>query len=703
MKKGLAVHVRDLRNLTKSQVWKLSGRYDVTFDDNVTLPMAGRHIKLSWPYWAFSRLYDFVPTPSYLAYHRDEVSTDKKHLDMLGDMFKLAKHYGIPIADIRYVLSEHGYTDAYNSSVENLIPYVSTVDVDTFREIWRHPRMDIVRELARKYPEGYDEEGNDMVELAYQEIEMIFEDPAMRRNAAVMSVRDKTVKSDTILQAFVRGKLSEIDSRVFSNQVWSGFFTGLDDVGRVKESCSTSRSHLYNTDNIADAEYTSRKFQLVANVLMNFTAGDCGTTHAHRKTFTDTRGSEAAWNAMVGMYFKLEGHQDRPWQRFNKGEFKQYVNKPLIFRSAMTCKLLHRQSICSVCMGDMVDNMSEGTAPGHLASTSISEKGSQGILSTKHLDFLRKVLQLVFTTTMERYITLFKHSTVKAVRLQNKPLVGKWDDYELTIQDKIHSELIQIAYHGSLSDLDETALPDINALTFVRVDKEGNILDEESINVRMGVCGNFSPDFLKHYLRNKDKLRIVGKSVHIPLAGWNVNRPLLVYTNRSESMAEFVSAMEAKIRSASVDGEDRLVKSKKMEGNQRSAFFKNKNGVVKSISLVDQRGATEQQCTDAMFDMYQFIDRKLKGIPMSHIGIMLAVSRVESPTNSFPAVGFDNEDFNQQSGKRFCDHNTIIGRRSAVPMFFYEGQQDYLDNIGFWTDRVRPASLYDGAMPAVKK
>lgn len=703
MKKGTAVHVKVLRNLTAEQVWQLRGRYDVTFDDNVTLPMGGRHIHLSWPYWAFSRLYDFVPTPSTLAYQREDISTDKKHLGLLSKMFKLAKNHGIPIADIRYVLSEHGYAAAYNNSVENLIAYVTTVDIDTFRDIWRHPRMEAVRELARKYPEGYDEEGNDMVEEAYQQIELIFEDPAMSYNPAIMAVRDKTIKGDTILQAFVRGKLSEIDSRVFSNQAWSGFFTGLTDNDRIKESCSTSRSHLYNTDNIADAEYTSRKFQLIANVLMSFTRGDCGTTHYHRHTFTDKTSQKQTFNSMVGMYYKHEGHQDGPWLRFNEGEFKQVVNKPIIFRTAMTCNLLHKQSICSVCMGDMVDNMSEDTAPGHLASTSISEKGSQGILSTKHLDFLRKVLQLVFTSTMERYITLYKHSSIKAVRLQSKPIVGKWEDYELVIQDKIHSELIQIGYRNSFSDLDETALPDINGLTFVRLDKEGNVVDEESINVRMGVCGNFSPDFLKHYLRNKDGLRMVGKSVHIPLTGWTPNRPLLVYTNRSESMAEFVSAMEAKIRSASVDGEDRLVKSKKMEGNQRSAFVKNKQGVVKSVSLVEMRGATEEQCTAALFDMHQFIERKLKGIPMCHVGIMLAVSRIESPTNSFPAVGFDAEDYNQQTGKRFLDHNTLMGRRSGVPMFFYEGQQDYLDNIGFWTDRMRPASLYDGAMPAVKK
>lgn len=699
--RGTPVHVHQLRELSKKQVWKLRGRYEVTFDDNVTVLMAGRHIKLSWPYWGLSRVYPGVPTPSSLAYVYGEPSTDNKHLSLLGKVFVIGRTYGIPIPDLRYILSEHLYADAYNISVEKLLPYMTTIDIDTFMEIYDHPAMAMVRQWAEQYPTGYDAEGNDMVEKAYQLIEDdIFEDPKLKKtNGAVMSIHDKTIKGDSILQAYARGKMSEIDSRVYSTQVWEGFFTGLySALNRLKESNAPSRSHLYNTDNIADAEYASRKFQLIANVLMNFEYGDCGTTHYHRHTFTGSDSSKTMYNTMVGMYYKFEG-KDSEWLRFNKGEFGNVVDKPIIFRSAMTCKHLAKQSICSVCMGDLIYNMSEDTAPGHLASTSISERGSQGILSTKHLDFLRRVLQLIFTSDMSRFIERFPHLTMKAAKLRDKPLAGKWDEYELMITDKVHSELTQIAYYKNLKELDETALPDINTLSFARCDNEGKILSEDHIDIRMGVCGNFSLDFLKHYLLKKDELRFVGKSVYIPLTGWHANRPILVYTNRSESMAEFVSAFETKIRSAASNGDDED-DVKRTDGKIVSTV-KNKKGQVKTISLVEMRGSTEEECTSALIDVHQYLERKLPGVPMTHIGILLAVTRVESPTNPFPAVGFDAQTYNEFDGKRFVDHNTIIGTRSLIPMFFFQGQQDYLDEVGCYVDRFRPASLYDGAFPTV--
>ncbi|EPJ2512179.1 hypothetical protein ACTGOH_005149, partial [Salmonella enterica subsp. enterica serovar Bareilly] len=77
-----------------------------------------------------------------------------------------------------------------------------------------------------------------------------------------------------------------------------------------------------------------------------------------------------------------------------------------------------------------------------------------------------------------------------------------------------------------------------------------------------------------------------------------------------------------------------------------------KQGRVKPVTLVEMGGATEKQCTYALMDTFKYIQRKLSGIPMTHIAIMLAISRVESPTNPFPAVGFDSEDSTNATGKR---------------------------------------------------
>lgn len=75
---------------------------------------------------------------------------------------------------------------------------------------------------------------------------------------------------------------------------------------RLKESGAASRAHIYNTANIATSEYASRKYQLIANVLMGFYYGDCGTKHVHYYTFRDTAGRKE-FNGCVGMSFRKAG------------------------------------------------------------------------------------------------------------------------------------------------------------------------------------------------------------------------------------------------------------------------------------------------------------------------------------------------------------------------------------------------------------
>lgn len=60
--------------------------------------------------------------------------------------------------------------------------------------------------MEKMYPTGYDEEGRDMVEEAYKIIERIMRDPALRKNTVVMSVLDRTIKTNQVLQAYIRGK-----------------------------------------------------------------------------------------------------------------------------------------------------------------------------------------------------------------------------------------------------------------------------------------------------------------------------------------------------------------------------------------------------------------------------------------------------------------------------------------------------------------
>lgn len=692
MRKGTPVHVKDLAMLTSDQIWATDGIYDVTFDDGEVVRLPSRCLKISHPYWAMKRNYPESFIPSDLVYKPKEVPSERKHIDMMSRTYVLAREAGIDIDDIRFILSQEVYAEAYNGTVHHMIAYMTTVDVDTMLEIYEHPAYARIKELAKNYPSGFDDEGEDMVAVAYDIlVEDILRDPEMASNQISRMEANNTTKVDNYLQAFVRGKMSEIDSKLYNNQVWAGFFTGLyRAVDRLKEAAATSRAHLNNTDRIAMSEYGSRKLQLVANVVSHQNMGDCGTTHAH--SFTFQKGlDEDKYKSMVGMYYRFEDDPpEQPWRRFNRGQFDFVKDRPLLFRSAMCCNEMANQGVCRYCLGDLLYNLSDMTAPGHIASITISADGSQMILSTKHLDFIRTLFRIHLSADLRRYAKEFKYKSSKGLSLQDKPPRGKWKDYYLVIPSRIFTELNQLTFVNNLSEVDETSLPVVNDLTFA-MNYEDTIIDLDTVDARMVVSGNFSRRFLRYFKRNSNRIVERNKFAYLPLDKWSISEPIISYSNQIESVAEFVQSLETKLRSCSSDVPD---DDEEVDMNLSGTGLKRaKGGKVRVKVLTDFLGSTEAQCTAALMDTFNFINRKLKGIPMTYVGMMLAVSRVESPTNSFPAVGFDPE--HTVGTKRFVNHNKLIGARSAGAFFHFQLQQMYLDDISFWTERHRPESLYD--------
>lgn len=683
--KATACTARQLASLSRERVWGIKGLFEVEFDDGVKIVMGSRFIKLSWPYWGITRHYNQVKIPSVLCYRPNEMATDNKHKEMMSLAFQSAKNEidTVSLNDIRHLLYRDVYATAYNNVVRYMLSYMTTIDMDSWLELWEHPLIAKATALGEEFPEGVSYDGEDMVEIAYQYIEEAFRDPALARNAVVLAVADKTIKMDQVLQAFIRGKTSEINSEGHTIPVWDGFLNGINTAaGGAKESRSAARSHVFNTDNIADAEYGSRKFQLVCNVVHNHSEHDCGTGDYHVQEFDDSKESKDQLRNMIGMNFRLEG-SPMNWTPLAEEHIERIIGKTIHYRSSMCCKDMAEQGVCKVCYGDLYYSLSDHAAPGHLSTTSISERGTQGILSTKHLDFLRRVVSIVMRSQVIRYFERYENRQTKGLRLRNEPPRGTWDNYRIMVDQETYNSLEIVRFESNLKDLDIHAVADLENMTFVELNRAGEIIEEDTVNVQMGINGYLGYNFLKFYQGIVDNVEKHGKFYLIPLKGWNTDDHILQYYNRSESLAEFVDGYEAKVRSnSSYEGEERLTKTSRRKGIR---------------NLVSMGGATEEECTDALVDTHRYLERKLKGINVAHIAMVLACSRIESWDNPFPAAGFDAEPADHVNGKRFVDHDTIIGMRSAAPTFIYERQQDYTDTIGLYVRRKVPASLYDGA------
>lgn len=682
-------NVKDLAFLTKERVWGLNGVFDVTFDDGEVIRMPSRYIKLSHPYWGITRAYSQIGIPSELAYKPGEIATDRKHKDMMSLALVNAKKYKdiITMPQIRRLLYRDIYASAYNNTVEYLMAYVTSLDIDPWIEIWKHPLVQQAIDLGRQYPEGVNEDGEDMVEVAYTLIEQAFRDPVLENNEVVLIVKDESLNINQVLQAYIRGKGTEINSTVYGIPTWDGFLNGINTLaGGAKESRSAARSNLFNTENVADAEYGSRKFQLVCNVVMNQYDGDCGTPYYHVQEMGTDRQAEDQLKNMSGFSFRLE--TGAPWRRIEKRNYKELLGKTIQYRSPMCCLKMAEQGVCRVCYGEMFDSLSEKAAAGQLSTVQISQKGTQGILSTKHLDFLRTVVSLVMRGDVSRYFNLYEHQRVKGLTLRDKAPIGNWNEYRIFISAETFSSLEIVKYEDNLDLLDISQVTDLDSMIFTRLDKNGDVYDEDYVNIQMGINGYLSEHFLRYYKTVVGQVTKYGKGYMVPIVGWNFKKPILQYHNRSESLAEFVDGYEAKVRSSSVyDAEERLTTKK----------VKNKS----LPNLVSMGGATEEECTHALVDIHRYLDRKLKGINLIHIAMVLACSRIESWENPFPAAGFDSEPADNVNGKRFVKHDELMGLRSAGGYLIFERQQDYVDEIGVYVRREIPTTKYDGAFVAL--
>ena len=619
--KPTACTARHLAMLDRERIWKIRGLFEVEFDDGVKIVMGSRYIKLSWPYWGITRHYSQVKIPSTLTYLPNAIATDNKHKEMMSTAFKAAKCEldTISLNDIRHILYRDVYANAYNNTVQYLLSYMTTIDLDSWLELFDHPLIIRALALADEFPEGVSYDGDDMVEEAYQYIEEAFLDPALRRNAVVLAVADKTIKMDQVLQAFIRGKTSEINSESHTIPVWEGFFNGISTAaGAAKESRAAARSHVFNTDNIADAEYGSRKFQLVCNVIQNHYKEDCGTKHYHIQKFEESRESKDQLRNMIGMSFRIEG-SPMGWTPMEEQHIEQILGKTIHYRTAMCCNKMSEQGVCKTCYGDLYYSLSDQAAPGHLSTTSISERGTQGILSTKHLDFLRRIVSIIMRSQVIRYFERYENKQIKGLRLRDKTPRGTWANYRIMVDQETYNSLEIVRFESNLKDLDIHAVADLENMTFVEIGKDGTIIEEDTINVQMGINGYLSYEFLKYYQTVVDDVEKHGKFYLIPVEKWDKSKHILQYHNRSESLAEFVDGYEAKVRSnSSYEGEERLTKT-----SRRKAIR----------NLVSMGGATEEECTFALMDTHRYLERKLKGINLAHIAMVLACSRIESWDN----------------------------------------------------------------------
>jgi hypothetical protein len=538
---------------------RLTGSFTLVFDDG--------EIETDWKETIFSRHIwkfhvEYPDTPLLVRHHYQSVSNGKKVVNtkthsrliskVLWEVYEneVKKIPGIELLKtpqmdskpaemelkLRDDLAALAYrivNDLYNFSVKHLLEYVSSLDILDFTEIVLHPA---ILDIKAKMQPTHRSAG-----VAFKEVgSFIMKDSSLDHNRLARATRAGLVKRDQVIQCIgPRGTVTETDSTPFIVPVLSGFAEGIRPLHEsLFESRSAAKSLAMAGQEISDAEYFSRKLQLLDMQVVNLHMADCGSK------------SYNLWTVREGELPTLAGahYIDNIGRRQIVREDSFYlVGETIKLRNPIHCNHPDPYGICSECFGDLAYSVLKGSNIGHMSATNMCQKVTQGIMSIKHSDSggLAEPIRLKDPFAKK----FFKVSSDGNSYIFNRDAKAKVK--YLILPPQACGYIKDIYLVKDVRDLPAAMVTELADVGLVVPTKNG---EEEIISIPVkqeGRLASLSYDFLDHIKRagieldDKDRHRV-------PLEGWNwnlnvMNMPLRHY-NMADLSKEISDMIEAKMK-----------------------------------------------------------------------------------------------------------------------------------------------------------
>jgi hypothetical protein len=550
------ISARYLTTLTTEQLWQtLHGEFVLVFDDGEIATNAKETLYSAYA-WRLHR--EFPKTPMLKKHHVQHTLKggklgSKTHLSLLGDvMWSTHDAYeaevdGVQFRDtlakIVYELTNEMYVDlSYRVEAD-----VVSLDITDFIEIIDH--SDISSVLDKLTPD------QDSIDRAYSAITGVLSSKdKLPGNSVVKAVQAGLVDKNQILQCLgPRGYLTDIDSVIFKTPVMRGYVQGLRSFhDSLVESRSSAKSLYFSKSPLEDAEYFSRKLQLLCQIVKNLHPGDCGSQHY---LTWNVRPPEYDGTIVIYKgdleYINGKYYIDRATNKLItiKKTDKHLYNKTLEIRSVVAgCNHPDPHGICATCFGELAYSVPENTNIGHMCATSMTEKSSQSVLSVKHSDGSSVVEGITLPAEYRKYIdvTPDQYSYVLPVSLKGRSV-------KLIVQQVEANGLTDISLVESVNDLNITRVTAITGLSIKISDtnkETGEITDDIMyIPVNIGKrLASFTYSLLAHIKEYGWVLDSDGNIV-VSMDHWDYSQPILTLPLKHYNMSEHSSEISAIIES----------------------------------------------------------------------------------------------------------------------------------------------------------
>lgn len=552
---------RDIANMRIDEVWDLPDD-DITliFDDG-SIDTSMRETWYSRYGWEIHRQYPETPLLMEHHVHNTRV-TPTTHLTLMGRAafacFKRYKELGRPVnkEDVSQLIYL-AFNGLYNDTIVKLPEYVGTVSVLDFIAVAEQEEVVAANKTLfdKSYVSSVD------IEDAYKIIEKtIMNKPVLEDNNLVSALRSKVVKMDQILQCVgPRGFVADADGWMYPRPILSGYLGGHM---RIADSLKDSRSAvtaMYNQkDPMRQSETFNRMLQFssgyVSRLHQHYDHGlidklsqllssvsmydyksmveDCGSTDYIPFAIRDSKTLDNA----LGVNF---WNEDTQALETITSDRRDLIGRILKVRLAPSCKVADRGGFCITCMGDVGLGVPLGTNIGHASCTTMQEKATQGLLSTKH--HMQSMVADKFTIRQgdRAYISTDGKNTIfVSERLKNK-------QYSIYIPEVAATGLHDLLYINE-SEIEPLSPSRVSELEFIQFavhneDDSVNLADiEVAITSRLSSLSKEMLLYIKHVGWSIDDL---GNYV-IDMKHWDVKKPFLVLPLKQFSMIDYVLSIK---------------------------------------------------------------------------------------------------------------------------------------------------------------
>lgn len=371
----------------------------------------------------------------------------------------------------------------------------------------------------------------------------------MDLNPVALVVRSRLVNDMQILQCIgPRGFMTDIDSFEFRFPILRGYAEGIRSFqDSLIESRSAAKSLLFSKSPLQEAEYFSRRLQLMSQIVQNLHEGDCGSTEYLHWNVRDKQVIDGI-TVFGGDLKNLEGKhyvEDGVLKTIMEGD-KHLIGKSLLLRSTLHCAHPDPYGVCSTCFGAMSTSVPARSNLGHMCCTSMTQKSSQSVLSVKHLDGSSTIEPIRLRLEMKKYLAVSQsgNSYMLAAALKGKPL-------KLVIAPSYAPNLTDINNVKNIEDLNIAMVSMISEIGMYVV-HNGKVEFIDGLETSMERRQSSMTYALLNYVRDRGWGTDDKGNYTIDMEHWDWSEPILSlplkHFNMSDHSKEIADMLESSVK-----------------------------------------------------------------------------------------------------------------------------------------------------------